>query len=64
LYLVFAIYERKNQIHVGVTQLACWEFSAAVLPFFLFAVFALVERKNGKRMIATYHAAAGKNIAL
>jgi hypothetical protein len=41
--------------------LACWGFSTALLPFFLFVVFALYERKNDKRMIETYHAAAGES---
>jgi hypothetical protein len=49
---------------LGLTQLACWDFSTAVLPFFSFAVFALVERKNGKRMIKTYHAAAGETCGI
>jgi hypothetical protein len=36
----------------------------AVLPFFSFVFFALVERKKDKHMIGEYHAAAGKNASL
>jgi hypothetical protein len=44
--------------------LACWEFSTALLPFSLFAVFALYERKNVKQLIETYHAAAGETCSI
>ena len=45
---------------LGLTQLAVWAFGRAVLAIFSFVVFALVERKNDKHMIGTYHAAAGE----